>query len=1041
MIQHIHYKQTLAIRGSHLIRPCLIMETIDVQNRSFVVRWLKCTKGDAITYQLKPLKKSIDVGIYKKHKSAVDPHNISVHIAADTKALLDYTNKSLKNRNNSISSSELPSPTTLGIKSSPTTGHTSPHSNLRYSYSVDAISPNQNEASRKKDKKLHTSLSISDIQQQTMTIPLKERLITSGFSLVQRLGTISRSKMLSGTLEVDDDDYYYAFVLDNTSSKSAKKRVLFKATVSNDEAQSIMSSKSIPSSVKTSQDSSNKDMLFRVGQGRYLQGFLLKKRRKRLQGFKKRFFTLDFKYGTLSYYLNEYNRTCRGEILINLSSVSANKKDRIIIIDSGMEVWFLKAQNSSSWKAWVDALSWCFNNDITTIPASENLPNGENTIISNREIDHSETKENAVGDDFVTVRSTTRKSLNHEDSTYPMLTDKAYFDFTEKLKFIQQKVEQCKIGTLNYRPNKQSAFGNDGSLIRESKQMKHFLGVLASGTVSIDNITTDKCDTDYIEEEEEDEEEDDGSPLEGIFPPKADQPHELYSRLSELEEIVSSVVQESRMLLDDYRKTLRIAKENSLGAALGISDNEEFFDAEEDVSGGVIILDDREEFENSQIKLFEEEMEEIVSLTPSPSISEEELEPKSPKDLTNERSTPDVAIQNAVFKESTADAKNYTTGNLYPLPFNKKVIRRTDIPSSISYPPSLLSFFRKNVGKDLTSLTMPVTSNEPTSILQFLSEMFEYSTLLNRASEATSPSESLKFVTAFAISALSIQRDKTRCLRKPFNPLLGETFELVREDLGFRLISEKVSHKPPKFAIHAEHELWECSYTVSPIQQFWGKSIELNNVGTVHVKLKKTGESFKWVQPTTMLKNLIAGERYIEPINEFEIKSSKGAKADIVFLKTGMFAGRSENLTVSITGKGKTRHLVGSWTDSIIDRESKELIWKVGELVSNSKQKYGFTKFTASLNAVTEIEADRLPPTDSRLRPDIKAYENGKIEKAEELKLQLEQMQRDRRANGKDVTPMFFQEISAHEWAIIKGPANYWEMRKNKTWNTDIKLW
>ena len=40
---------------------------------------------------------------------------------------------------------------------------------------------------------------------------------------------------------------------------------------------------------------------------------------------------------------------------------------------------------------------------------------------------------------------------------------------------------------------------------------------------------------------------------------------------------------------------------------------------------------------------------------------------------------------------------------------------------------------------------------------------------------------------------------------KPFNPLLGETFEMDRsDDLGFRLISEQVSHHPPMLAMHAE---------------------------------------------------------------------------------------------------------------------------------------------------------------------------------------------------------------------------------------------
>ena len=36
--------------------------------------------------------------------------------------------------------------------------------------------------------------------------------------------------------------------------------------------------------------------------------------------------------------------------------------------------------------------------------------------------------------------------------------------------------------------------------------------------------------------------------------------------------------------------------------------------------------------------------------------------------------------------------------------------------------------------------------------------------------------------------------------KKPFNPMLGETYELVTED--FKFISEQVSHHPPVSACH-----------------------------------------------------------------------------------------------------------------------------------------------------------------------------------------------------------------------------------------------
>ena len=45
-------------------------------------------------------------------------------------------------------------------------------------------------------------------------------------------------------------------------------------------------------------------------------------------------------------------------------------------------------------------------------------------------------------------------------------------------------------------------------------------------------------------------------------------------------------------------------------------------------------------------------------------------------------------------------------------------------------------------------------------------------------------------VAAFAVSSYYLTF--ARPARKPFNPLLGETYELTREDKGFRYVGEQV---------------------------------------------------------------------------------------------------------------------------------------------------------------------------------------------------------------------------------------------------------
>ncbi len=104
---------------------------------------------------------------------------------------------------------------------------------------------------------------------------------------------------------------------------------------------------------------------------------------------------------------------------------------------------------------------------------------------------------------------------------------------------------------------------------------------------------------------------------------------------------------------------------------------------------------------------------------------------------------------------------------------------------------SLWNILKKNIGKDLSKIAMPVALNEPLSMLQVLAEELEYSELLDKAAETDDPYKRMVYVASFAVS--SYASTYYRAGTKPFNPLLGETYECVREDKGFRFMAEQVS--------------------------------------------------------------------------------------------------------------------------------------------------------------------------------------------------------------------------------------------------------
>ncbi len=75
-------------------------------------------------------------------------------------------------------------------------------------------------------------------------------------------------------------------------------------------------------------------------------------------------------------------------------------------------------------------------------------------------------------------------------------------------------------------------------------------------------------------------------------------------------------------------------------------------------------------------------------------------------------------------------------------------------------------------------------------MLQRLSEDLEYHELLDKAAKCQSSLEQMCYVAAFSVSSYSTTVYRTG---KPFNPLLGETYELDRRrESGYRSLCEQV---------------------------------------------------------------------------------------------------------------------------------------------------------------------------------------------------------------------------------------------------------
>lgn len=757
----------------------------------------------------------------------------------------------------------------------------------------------------------------------------------------------------------------------------------------------------------------------------YHVGVLQKRRRKRGQGYARRFFSLDFASCTLSYYYSRNSSALRGAIPLSLAAIAADERRREISIDSGAEVWHLKAGNIKDFNDWTKALERASNTARGVEPDEKLLvgksglrPAGPQSTTTSAAEEREWEQVEALVSRIVGTRDAVRRLSK---DTAPGTKKGHYGLGLGGAGLASPNIEEGSDYFGATQAQEKRPFWKRKSSAPTTPQMiqrgiSSQLAVPVPATVSTVSAT-------------------------GNITPSSRRSRSSHEETS-IHDHCSSLLNDLDTVLCDFSTLLANSKRRRTPipmiesrASMDSTSTGEFFDAESGNMDRSVVRIDRQSEEDTQPSEVEDEF-----ATDASSISSE-------------------GDDNA-HVSGTAGLFPTKPKSLDPLPLPILVKRRKVVPAATVLPPSLIGFLRKNVGKDFSTISMPVSANEPLSLLQRVAEQLEYAQMLDTAASHKNSTHRLLHVTAFAISQLSSNRAKERAMRKPFNPMLGETFELVRTEKevpgGFRLLVEKVSHRPVQMAIQADSAHWSLNHSPTPTQKFWGKSAELITEGRVRISLRLadgTDELYSWAHATAFLRNIVMGEKYVEPVGTMTVTNeSTGAKATIEFKTKGMFSGRSEEVQVDAyaadgapTGFG----LTGTWTSSLKMTElgkgssSGAEIWRAGELVENAAQRYGMTVFAAGLNEITELEKGKLPPTDCRLRPDQRAAENGELDGAEEVKSRLEENQRARRKEGEIKgeahVPRWFVKVEGGEdgeevWKLRGGKEGYWEERVKGAW-------
>ncbi|XP_047198150.1 oxysterol-binding protein 1 isoform X2 [Hippoglossus stenolepis] len=341
--------------------------------------------------------------------------------------------------------------------------------------------------------------------------------------------------------------------------------------------------------------------------------------------------------------------------------------------------------------------------------------------------------------------------------------------------------------------------------------------------------------------------------------------------------------------------------------------------------------------------------------------------------------------------------------------------RRTHIPDKPNYYLNLWSIMKNCIGKELSKIPMPVNFNEPLSMLQRLSEDLEYYELLDKGAKCQSSLEQMCYVAAFTVSSYSTTVHRTG---KPFNPLLGETFELDRlRECGYRSLCEQVSHHPPAAAHHALSEKgWTLRQEISLASKFRGKYLSIMPLGSIQCLFDKSNNHYSWKKVTTTVHNIIVGKLWIDQSGEIDVVNHK--TGDRCHLKFAPYSYFSRDVPRKVTGvvtdkDGKAHYVLsGTWDEKMefsrVMQSSKgengtegkqrtvyqtlkaKEIWKKNPLPEGAESMYFFSTLALTLNELEEGVA----PTDSRRRPDQRLMEDGRWDEANAEKQRLEEKQR-----------------------------------------------
>lgn len=349
-------------------------------------------------------------------------------------------------------------------------------------------------------------------------------------------------------------------------------------------------------------------------------------------------------------------------------------------------------------------------------------------------------------------------------------------------------------------------------------------------------------------------------------------------------------------------------------------------------------------------------------------------------------------------------------------------------------------------GMDLSKVTLPTFILEPRSFLDKLSDSYYHADILSCAVTEDDPFTRMKLILKWYLSGFY---KKPKGLKKPYNPILGETFRCYWQHPNCSrtyFIAEQVSHHPPVSAFYVTNrqEGFSISCSILAKSKFYGNSTSAVLDGEAKLTLLPRGECYILNTPYAHCKGILMGTLSMELGGKISIEcESTGYKTELEF-KLKPFLGGADH-TNCVVGKIKLVKEVLATIEGHWDGEMRIKDVKNGEegilfAATKDVMKQRLKRYIVPFDNQLPNESERLWSLVSA------AIRRDDQRGATEEKTVLEEAQRkeakERKAKFVQWDPCHFsQDIITGKWIYKYADLRPWDPRNDvKQYEIDYKV-